>query len=368
MLRPSRTRYTSSMKSSAKLEDYFSSLVDNALDFLSRSIDDFEHYPKYSVIHFYAAVELFLKARLMKEHWSLVVTKPQDADWEKFVAGDFHSVTLREAAKRLEKVVRSGVSQDDLRAFDKVGKHRNKMVHFFHEAHSASENDGLRTEVAKEQLKAWYLLNQLLTAAWKDVFNDWLAQISEIDTRLRDHRKYLQAIFDNLKPKMEARKEEGFTFENCPSCHFDAQERNPGAEGINLAVCWVCGFQQKFLTIDCPECGSPVEFADEGFSECGSCGAQLEPEHIVEVLRDDSAVYAAAKDGDRSWEEGNCSECSTHHTVVRTASDKYVCTSCFGEFESLRPCEYCDELNTGDMENSYLVGCSICGGKLGYGD
>ena len=58
-----------------KPSDLFDRLVDNALDFLNRSIADFEKSPKYSVIHFYTAVELFVKARLMAEHWSLVVAK-----------------------------------------------------------------------------------------------------------------------------------------------------------------------------------------------------------------------------------------------------------------------------------------------------
>ena len=357
------------MKSSAKLEDYFSSLVDNALDFLSRSIEDLEHHPKYSVIHFHAAVELFVKARLMSEHWSLVVTQRKEADWRKFVEGDFQSVGLEEAAGKLEKVVRDGVSKSALQAFRDVGKHRNKMVHFFHEAHSDSEDEQLRARVAKEQLNAWYLLNQLLTGPWKEVFDDWPTQIHEIDTRLRDHRKYLEVIFDNVKPKIEARKEEGFEFKVCPSCQFEAQEHNPGAGDIDLTVCWVCGFKQKLLTIYCPECGSSVEFTDEGFSECGSCNARLEPEHIVDALKDHSAAYVAAKDGDYySWDEGNCSECGIYHTVVRTALDEYICTSCFGEFESLQPCEYCNELNTGDVENSYLVGCSVCEGRLGDGD
>ncbi|MBN1293095.1 MAG: hypothetical protein JXB48_14745, partial [Candidatus Latescibacteria bacterium] len=50
-------------------------LIENAFDFFERSLDEFEDNPKYSVIHFYAAVELFLKARLMAEHWSLVVLR-----------------------------------------------------------------------------------------------------------------------------------------------------------------------------------------------------------------------------------------------------------------------------------------------------
>jgi hypothetical protein len=288
------------MGASVQPDDLFTRLVDNALAFLSRSINDFEHFPKYSVIHFHAAVEPFVKARLMSEHWSLVVTQRKEADWKKFVAGDFQSVGLEEAASKLEKVVGDGVSKSTLQAFRNVGKHRNKMVHFFHEAHSTSVDEQLHTEIAKEQLNSWYLLNQLLTGPWKDVFDNWLTQISEIDTRLRDHRKYLQVIFDNLKPKMEAREREGFKFEACPSCQFEAQEHNPDAEDVELAVCWVCGFKQKRLTIDCRWCGNPVEFADEGFSECGSCGKSLEPEHVVDALRDDGAAYAAAKYGDRS--------------------------------------------------------------------
>ena len=61
------------------------------------------------------------------------------------------------------------------------------------------ENRDLRSEIAKEQLNAWYLLNQLLIGPWKDVFESWLPQISDIDRRLREHRKYLQVVFDHLR-------------------------------------------------------------------------------------------------------------------------------------------------------------------------
>ena len=51
-------------------EDIFESLTRNAFDFLERGIAEFDASPKYSVIHFCAAVEMLLKARLLKEHWS----------------------------------------------------------------------------------------------------------------------------------------------------------------------------------------------------------------------------------------------------------------------------------------------------------
>ena len=67
-----------------KHDDKLASLVENAIDFLDRALRDLDSAPKYSVIHFYAAVELFLKARLLAEHWSLVIAKRQDADLKSF--------------------------------------------------------------------------------------------------------------------------------------------------------------------------------------------------------------------------------------------------------------------------------------------
>lgn len=56
--------------SSRSISDAFSdSLVRNAIEFLQRSMKELENQPKYAVIDFCTALELFLKARLLKEHW-----------------------------------------------------------------------------------------------------------------------------------------------------------------------------------------------------------------------------------------------------------------------------------------------------------
>ena len=134
-----------------KKEEMFSRLVENAFDFLFKAIAEIKEQPKYSIIHFYAAVELLVKARLMHEHWSLVITQRQEPDWKKFVAGDFQSVSLDEAANKLKKVVRSGISSSELEAFKEVAKHRNKMVHFFHETHSEEESEKLQSQLTQVQ-------------------------------------------------------------------------------------------------------------------------------------------------------------------------------------------------------------------------
>lgn len=191
----------------------FNRLVENGLDFLSKAISELTDRPKYSVIHFYAAVELFVKSRLMYEHWSLVITKRQEPDWDKFVSGDFQSVSLDEAAIRLDKIVRSGLSGAEISAFREIAKHRNKMVHFFHEAHSAEENNELTRSIIKQQLKAWYFLHQLLTVQWNEVFTDWSENISKIDTSLRKYHEFLQIVFDNMRSQIEVLKKKGYLFE-----------------------------------------------------------------------------------------------------------------------------------------------------------
>ena len=54
-------------------DEFFSQLVGNALDFAETAARELEPSPKYSLINFGAAVELFLKARLLSEHWALII-------------------------------------------------------------------------------------------------------------------------------------------------------------------------------------------------------------------------------------------------------------------------------------------------------
>lgn len=112
--------------------DIFNSLTSNAFDFLERGIAEFDTSPKYSVIHFCAAVEMLLKARLMREHWSLIVSKPEQANLEKFMAGDFISVTMNETRIRLRDIANEDIPDDAFCSFRELTTHRNKMIHFFH--------------------------------------------------------------------------------------------------------------------------------------------------------------------------------------------------------------------------------------------
>ena len=269
-------------------------LVENAMDFVTRSIDEFDHAPKYSVIHFYSAVELFLKARLLAEHWSLVVSAGKIPDWEKFVEGDFISVNLEQAADKLEKTVRSPLGKTELQVFKKLASHRNKTVHFFHGSFSTETSEQMQKDLAKERLTAWYFLHSTLTDQWSDVFSYWSGQLSNLNDRMCKLREYLQVVYDQLEPEIIKKKASGTIWEICPSCNFRALGCPPMLGGPKWTECSVCGFAAQYLTINCPDCnsdcGEPVLFMHEGYSDCTCCGREFDPEQLAETFIDPVAA------------------------------------------------------------------------------
>ena len=85
------------------VDGWFDAVVNNGILFLNSSVNNLSTSPKSSLIDLYTAIELFFKARLMKEHWSLIISKPESAVKQKFESGDFHSVYLEQAHTRLKK-------------------------------------------------------------------------------------------------------------------------------------------------------------------------------------------------------------------------------------------------------------------------
>lgn len=344
-------------------EEYFNLLVENAIDFLERSIEEFEKHPKYSVIHFYAAIELFVKARLMAEHWTLIVTRKEEPDVAKFEAGDFISVSLKEAEEVLGKALKDGLTKFEFAAFIVVAKHRNKMVHFYHHALSKKDSQELKQAIAKEQLRAWYLLHELLTGRWASHFDKWDDRLKGIDFKLRKIKKYLQVIFDEMKPVLKKLKDEGVDFKKCPSCGFRSQQQFEHIETLSEGFCKVCLSESKLLVAHCPHCECEMSFKDEGFERCKECNKDIDPQELASHLDEQSG---SPKDLSVSGLPANCTYCDASDTVIEYKG-KYFCTSCFNVYEGdeLGCCDYCGEMNAGDMSDSGLTGCVECSGRLG---
>jgi hypothetical protein len=342
------------------MDNLITRLLENAFDFLNHSIDELDKEPKYSVIHFCAAMELLLKVVLMKEHWSLVVTNKKIADKKTILSGEFQSVTIDEAIQKIRKIVGKEISKAEEDAFKDVAKHRNLIMHFHH---SATYDKIQQRAIVKEQFKAWYYLNIMMESRWTDVFSGWETNIHEISSKLSQHKEYLDAIYTEHRDTIEAKKKEGSLFTECPSCKNLSLE-HPESDNIAYnAICLVCGFEETCIRVKCDKCGTEVLFEGEGNATCSNCGKSYDGEILAEQLLKENgdAMYAVSLH--RGGEIANCGVCDGHSTVLHV-DGILRCLNCFEVADDLEYCEWCSESNTGDMTNSYLEGCANCDGLL----
>lgn len=337
-------------------------LVANATDFLKSATADLTKRPKHSVIAFYSAVELILKARLMAEHWTLVVSK--NADKSNFAKGDFVSVNFDEACLRLQNVVGSPLPDTARSIFNSLRKHRNKMVHFYHEGQA--DKDVLEN-IALEQLLGWRALAGLMENQWQATFADSAFDITAIDDGFAEHRLYAKAKFESLAERFKAIEEGGGKLVDCPSCSFKAAERHQEADSIFWSRCLVCdGYPRWWMVTPCPACNQELVNEGDDGAQCSECGTRFSVEEMVNELNEEIVTkdnYFEAKT------PANCSSCDGYHTVIEWQGG-FVCLACIHFTEELECCGWCGEYGNGDMELSGLHGCSQCDGnaKLLYDD
>ena len=336
----------------------FDRLVENAMEFLAKAIDGFKTEPKHSIINFYTAVELFLKARLLKEHWSLVVMR--EPDREKFESGDFISVSFDAACERLQKVVQSPISTGAKRNFDLVRRHRNRMVHFVHHANISAAN-GIEA-IAREQLRAWCDLNHLLSVQWKEEFAHFASRFVDFEQRLRGHREYLEAKFEALGSTIKNEASKGTEIRTCGACNFASMRISEVLKSLLEGHCLVCGYQDKWIDYACQSCGKKSCLEEGGNFSCQRCGNSEDEQQLVNSL-DESII-----DKDNYFEAkvpANCGSCDSYHSIIEYGG-LYLCVVSFEVSDDLSQCGFCSEHSNADLEDSYLYGCSVCVGSVGW--
>ncbi|MGW7369762.1 hypothetical protein ACWGI8_41660 [Streptomyces sp. NPDC054841] len=107
--------------------DYLVSVIDH-LDEAESSVDLRDI--KYAVLHLQAAAEVLLKARLQREHWSLVFKDPGQATQKRYQDADFESCTTDAAVERLRRIVGIAIDDKDHRALKDLAKDRNALQHY----------------------------------------------------------------------------------------------------------------------------------------------------------------------------------------------------------------------------------------------
>lgn len=344
----------------------FDSLVKNAIDFLKVSLEDFKNRPKYSVINFCSAVEIFFKARLMAEHWTLVVAKPETAGSSKFQEGEFKSVTLDQSIRRLENVAGERFSTDARATFTILREHRNKLIHFFHPEYSDTSDSQMLTQIASEQCRAWLHLHKLLTLQWKKHFDGFEQQIEELNKLMHEHREFLREKFKSLGPDIRDLIAAGGTVTTCSACGFSAAKQTEDSPPIKDYKCLVCGSTDHYLYIPCPHCRKDQVYAGDGDITCVDCAENISVDDIIEKC--------TPEDFQRPLNElcedllAYCHYCDHPNPSVVKLSNGWFCLACLEPHFEPGYCDWCNEFITGDLEGSGYFGCPHCDGKRGWDD
>lgn len=109
-------------------------IADNALDFLQRAVTEANANPahhKYAVLDLAVAVETLIKARLIREHWTLVIQPiGKGTTKAKFLAGAAKTVTPGEGLDRLRDVVGLDIPTSRATQMTTLMTLRNQVVHF----------------------------------------------------------------------------------------------------------------------------------------------------------------------------------------------------------------------------------------------
>jgi hypothetical protein len=345
-----------------KLDAALRNLSESAFDFLERSVDEIKKHPKDSVIHFATAVELLLKARLMREHWTLVLDRASDLSLGDFLSGKCKTVTQADAIKRLNNACGENISKDAIAQFGNIAAHRNRMIHFFHEAGAGQADQALIEEIVKEQCLCWFYLERLLSE-WDDQFEEFDTKIAGVRWRMKQNRAFLSIAFDRLKPSIEAEKKNGKAFHVCSGCGFEASAVAELSDILFEKDCRVCGLGEAYIEISCPGgCGTTLHLeANSGSHTCGSCEHHVTAEVLAGAL---NTEYSDPTDFETPI---NCAMCSGYQTVV-LHHETFICTECFGTANAAPLCGWCSErqIGGGDLEYSYHSGCEFCDGQAGW--
>ncbi len=351
----------------SKENEYLNRVLENAFDFLETGIKQFETQPKYSVINFCSGIELILKARLMHEHWSLIVQS--EPDLKSFKAGDFKSTNFKKLIPKINSVTNDNISSNIKRCFDNLSDHRNKIMHFFHEANIPQAPKGIRQEIALEQHNAWEFLKELF-GKWKMIFGTYEKQILNLDALMRDQKRqaYLKEKFEEVKDEIEKEKVLGTVFKHCTSCGYPASKEKQLTDELFEYKCKVCERNEPVIKIPCPCCEELIEINDYDITDntfsCEYCEEEIDKAELIKILDTDPTDF----DNYDDRHPINCPYCGSRESVIRH-NDYYICSECISYSKKVEYCEWCSEGQLGGtLECSFYDGCDFCDGRKGWKD
>ena len=274
------------------------------------------------MLHISSGIELVLKERLRREHWSLVFDDPNQATKMAYETGSFTSVPFKGCIQRLKGVCGVNVSKAQEDKLWATRDKRNRLEHF-----GIVDSADAVVSVAAGALDVLmdFIINEMNP-------EDLDKEDAESLAAIRKEMIALDAfVTERLKTLRPALKKASTAVVTCPACMQDTSILQDGA------TCLFCGYS------------APPEDAADAY--------------IADVLGE--SRYRLAKDGE-DWPRHMCPECDTEALVDQGPGgnqfpvDQFLCFACGTAWKEgdLDYCGLCGQPY--DLNENEMPVCNDC--------
>ncbi len=185
-------------------------LAENALDYLllagEQAKEGSPRMLKHALATLADGVELLLKARLEMKDWCLVFKDVDQANRQKYEAGDFQSIVFEQAVKRLENICSVQIPNSHLAIINKLRQLRNRIRHFA----VSTDNRAANSLIAKTFSFAIEFVTEHLQAVHGEL-DDELTRLKEL---LFDYDAFIESRMEEIQSELK----EAYCVVRCPVC------------------------------------------------------------------------------------------------------------------------------------------------------
>ncbi|MCX5426170.1 hypothetical protein [Streptomyces sp. NBC_00078] len=237
--------------------DYLVSVVDHL------TVDDVgPREIKYAVLHLQAAAEVLLKARLVREHWSLVFDDPGQATERAFRSADFKSCAINEAVTRLCNIVGITITDKEQEALRDLGRDRNALQHYglTHNARALEARAGRVLDFLVR-----FLDEILLPDLDRDEKNTVGTDMIHIRNGLEHIHTYITQRMRRLRGEMRGQEERTIVCPTCGQLALVADRTQNGCRFCGtswITAPWLIQMWLDEPTHDCPRCHQELVVID----------------------------------------------------------------------------------------------------------
>lgn len=204
-------------------------VVENGLDYLRHGLEDLGEEPpayKYAALHLFCAIEVLVKARLIREHWSLACERADNVSLASFEAGDVKTVDPTAGLNRLRKAVGLEIVQRHMDSVEALRKMRNRAAHL---AFVGTDDVAARVGLGRGlDFAVWFLAEHIRPGAPD-------REVVLIEETLDEVRDALAGIEDFVKERLISIAQDlqnAAVLLCCPRCGQDAltprSDQGPG--------------------------------------------------------------------------------------------------------------------------------------------